>query len=190
MWVLVNLSLKVCSLRKHSTSVHRGLIQTLHWTDHIFRVRLIDNMKELGAHSTDLQQTRIQQQANCISHKIDAWIEIQKVYMPKTSLLCARDDDQCAPGVETHPTKIPLYLPSTALWLGAVDPSPNITIINDDEPPSSVDSELADCPCWLQLLSLQQPFSKPIIPHTALPISPYSNHSLHALLSIPSRYAS
>ncbi len=51
--------------------------------------------------------------------------------MPKTSLLHARDDDQHTPGVETHPTKIPLNLPSMALRLGAVDPSPNNTIIND-----------------------------------------------------------
>ncbi len=132
MWVRVNLLLKVCTLRKHSMSVHRELIQTLHWTEYIFRVRLIDDIKELGAHSTDLQWTRIQQQANHISRKIDAWIEIQKVYMPKTSLLCARDDDQHAPGVKTHPTKIPLYLPSMALWLGAVDTSPKNTIINDE----------------------------------------------------------
>ncbi|KAK0211960.1 hypothetical protein IW262DRAFT_1301412 [Armillaria fumosa] len=96
------------------------------------QVRLIDDIKELGAHSTDLQRTRIQHQANRISRKVDAWIEIQKVYMPKTSLLRARDDDRRPPGVETHPTKIPLYLPSTALRLGAVDPSPKNTIINDE----------------------------------------------------------
>ncbi|KAK0463310.1 hypothetical protein IW261DRAFT_1554191 [Armillaria novae-zelandiae] len=96
------------------------------------QVRLIDDIKELGAHSTDLQRTRIQQQANRISRKVDAWIEIQKVYMPKTSLLRARDDDRRPPGVETHPTRIPLYLPSTALRLGAVDPGPKNTIINDE----------------------------------------------------------
>ncbi|KAK0492044.1 hypothetical protein EDD18DRAFT_1079972, partial [Armillaria luteobubalina] len=93
---------------------------------------LINDIKELGAHSTDLQRTRIQQQANHISHKVDAWSKIQKVYMPKMSLLHARDDDRCPPGVETHPTKIPLYLPSMALRLDAVDPSPKNTIINDE----------------------------------------------------------
>ncbi|KAK0484153.1 hypothetical protein EDD18DRAFT_1311916 [Armillaria luteobubalina] len=96
------------------------------------QARLIDDIKELGAHSTDLQRTRIQQQANRISCKVDAWSEIQKVYMPKTSLLRARDDDQHPPGVETHPTKIPLYLPSMALRLDVVDPSPKNTIINDE----------------------------------------------------------
>ncbi|SJL07092.1 uncharacterized protein ARMOST_10435 [Armillaria ostoyae] len=84
------------------------------------QARLIDDIKELGAHSTDLQRTRIQQHANRISRKIEAWIKIQKVYMPKTSLLHARDDDRRAPGIEIHPTKIPLYLPSTALRLGVL----------------------------------------------------------------------
>ncbi|PBK58209.1 hypothetical protein ARMSODRAFT_1028440 [Armillaria solidipes] len=96
------------------------------------QARLIDDIKELGTHSTDLQRTRIQQQTNCISRKIEAWIKIQKVYMPRTSLLRTQDDDWCAPGVEIHPTKIPLYLPSTALRLGAVDPSPTNTILNDE----------------------------------------------------------
>ncbi|PBK70546.1 hypothetical protein ARMSODRAFT_1018078 [Armillaria solidipes] len=96
------------------------------------QARLIDDIKELGAHSTDLQRTRIQQHANRISCKIEAWTEIQKVYMPKTSLLRARDDDRRAPGIEIHPTKIPLYLPSTALRLGAVDTGPNNTIVNDE----------------------------------------------------------
>ncbi|KAK0237361.1 hypothetical protein EDD85DRAFT_953359 [Armillaria nabsnona] len=94
--------------------------------------RLIDDIKKLGTHSTDLQRTRIQQQTNRISRKIEAWIEIQKVYMPKTSLLHTWDDDRHTPGVEIHPTKIPLYLPSMALQLGAVDPSPTNTTLNDE----------------------------------------------------------
>ncbi|KAK0478018.1 hypothetical protein EDD18DRAFT_1087465, partial [Armillaria luteobubalina] len=85
-----------------------------------------------GAHPNIALNRMIQQQANRISRKVDAWSEIQKVYMPKTSLLRARDDDRRPPGVETHPTKIPLYLPSTALRLDAVDPSPKNTIINDE----------------------------------------------------------
>ncbi len=52
--------------------------------------------------------------------------------MPKTSLLRTRDDDWRTPGVEIHPTKIPLYLPLTALRLGAVDPSPTNTTLNDE----------------------------------------------------------
>ncbi|KAK0237943.1 hypothetical protein EDD85DRAFT_921417 [Armillaria nabsnona] len=96
------------------------------------QARLIDDIKELGAHSTDLQRTRIQQHANRISRKIEAWIEIQKVYMPKTGLLHVQDDDRHAPGIEIHPTKILLYLPSMALRLGAVDTGPNNTIVNDE----------------------------------------------------------
>ncbi len=59
-----------------------------------------------------------------------------------------------------------------------------------DEPPGSVCSQFADFPCSLMLPSLRWSFSKPIIPHMAIPLSPYSNHSSCALLSIPSRYAS
>ncbi len=61
-------------------------------------VRLIDDMTGLGTHSTDLQCTRVQQQVNRISRKIEAWIDVQKVYMPRTTLLRARDDDRRAPG--------------------------------------------------------------------------------------------
>ncbi len=46
----------------------------------ISRVQLIDDMARLGTCLTDLQQTRVQQQANRISHKIEAWIDVQKVY--------------------------------------------------------------------------------------------------------------
>ncbi len=89
-------------------------------------------MTGLGTHSTDLQRTRVQQQANRISHKIEAWIDVQKVYMPRTTLLRARDDDCCAPGVEVHTSNIPLYLPSHALWLNAVDVGTQTTVIDDE----------------------------------------------------------
>ncbi len=89
-------------------------------------------MNGLGTHSTDLQRTRVQQQANRISRKIDAWIDVQKAYMPGTTLLWARDDDHHAPGVEVHASKVPLYLPSHALRLNAVHPSTQNTVINDE----------------------------------------------------------
>ena len=52
--------------------------------------------------------------------------------MPKTSLLRTPDDDRCTPDVEIHPTKIPLYLPSTALRFHVVDSDPNNTTVNDE----------------------------------------------------------
>ncbi|KAK0462322.1 uncharacterized protein EV420DRAFT_1734532 [Desarmillaria tabescens] len=55
---------------------------------------------EFIAQGLQLEEAQVQQQANCISRKIEAWIDVQKVYMPRTTLLCARDDDRRAPGVE------------------------------------------------------------------------------------------
>ncbi len=89
-------------------------------------------MNGLGLHSTDLQRTRVQQQANCIYRKIEAWIDVQTVYMQRTTLLHASDDDNCAPGVEVHATKISLYLPSAAIPLNAIDLTTHGTVIEDE----------------------------------------------------------
>ncbi|KAK0431313.1 hypothetical protein EV421DRAFT_1893382 [Armillaria borealis] len=91
------------------------------------QVQLQDDMNILGSHTTDLQRSKVQTQANHIGRKIDAWIDIQKVYMPRTTLLWVRDDDHCPADTEVHPSKIPLYLPSAALKLNAVNPTTQIT---------------------------------------------------------------
>ncbi|KAK0436813.1 uncharacterized protein EV420DRAFT_1672100 [Desarmillaria tabescens] len=96
------------------------------------QVRLLADMNGLGIHSTDLQRTRVQQHANRIARKIEAWIEVQKVYMPRTTLLRTRDDDSRAPGVEVHPSKIPLYLPSHAVRLNAINVTTHKTILEDE----------------------------------------------------------
>ncbi|KAK0443017.1 uncharacterized protein EV420DRAFT_1649434 [Desarmillaria tabescens] len=146
----------------HSTALHQWRMMVLAWesdrtkpnpfsptlpvTENAVRLELAREEKakksieihhdvspsEFIAQGLQLEEAQIQQQTNRISRKIEAWIEIQKVYMPKTSLLCTRDDDWCTPGVEIHPTKIPLYLPLAALRLGAVDPSPTNTVLNDE----------------------------------------------------------
>ncbi|KAK0457087.1 uncharacterized protein EV420DRAFT_1271922, partial [Desarmillaria tabescens] len=96
------------------------------------QIQLVNDMAVLGAHSTNLQRTRVQQQANRISHKIEAWIDVQKVYMPRTTLLRTRDDDRHAPGVEVHTSKISLYLPSHVLRLNAVQTNIQNTIIDNE----------------------------------------------------------
>ncbi|SJL17634.1 uncharacterized protein ARMOST_21191 [Armillaria ostoyae] len=78
-------------------------------------------------------RSKVQTQANRIGWKIEAWIDVQKVYMPRTTLLRVRDDDRCPAGTEVHPSKIPLYLPSAALKLNAVNPTTQITIIDDKQ---------------------------------------------------------
>ncbi|SJL00980.1 uncharacterized protein ARMOST_04294 [Armillaria ostoyae] len=96
------------------------------------QVRLQHDIDTLGPHSTDLQCSKVQAQANHIQHKIKAWIDVQKVYMPKTALLRARDDDCHAVGKDIQPSKIPLYLPSTALRLNAIDLMMQKAIIDDE----------------------------------------------------------
>ncbi|KAK0478565.1 hypothetical protein EDD18DRAFT_1312566 [Armillaria luteobubalina] len=46
-------------------------------------VRLTDDIKEFGTHLTDLQWMQVQQQANHVLHKIEAWIEVQKTSVIK-----------------------------------------------------------------------------------------------------------
>ncbi|KAF5380091.1 hypothetical protein D9615_006268 [Tricholomella constricta] len=64
---------------------------------------------ELTSHSTDYQNTRIQVRRNVLRRKIDAWIEIQHLYMPALSLHRSKNtSDQ-----DEMPEKIPLMLPSS-----------------------------------------------------------------------------
>ncbi|KAK0436511.1 hypothetical protein EV421DRAFT_1892352 [Armillaria borealis] len=96
------------------------------------QVRLQYDIDALGPHSTDLQCTKVQAQENHISRKIEAWIDVQKVYMPRTTLLCTWDDDRRKVGAAVQPSKIPLYLPSTALRLNAIDALTQSTIVDDE----------------------------------------------------------
>ncbi|KAK0435653.1 hypothetical protein EV421DRAFT_1892517 [Armillaria borealis] len=96
------------------------------------QVRLQCDINALGSHSTDLQRMKVQAQENRIQRKIEAWIEVQKVYMPRTTLLCTRDEDRRAVGTTVPPSKIPLYLPSTALRLNAIDMTTQNTVVDDE----------------------------------------------------------
>ncbi|KAK0421727.1 hypothetical protein EV421DRAFT_1894097 [Armillaria borealis] len=96
------------------------------------RVWLQHDIDTLGPHSTDLQRSKVQAQANRIQRKIEAWIDVQKVYMPKTALLRAQDDDHHAVGKDIQPSKVPLYLPSTVLRLNAIDLTTQKVIIDDE----------------------------------------------------------
>ncbi|SJL15638.1 uncharacterized protein ARMOST_19142 [Armillaria ostoyae] len=96
------------------------------------QVRLQCDINALGSHSTDLQHTKVQAQENRIQRKIEAWIEVQKVYMPRTTLLRTRDEDRRAVRTTVPPSKIPLYLPSTALRLNAIDLTTQNTVVDDE----------------------------------------------------------
>ncbi|PBK98133.1 hypothetical protein ARMGADRAFT_1026237 [Armillaria gallica] len=75
----------------------------------------------------------VQAQANCIQCKIKARIDVQKVYMPKTALLHAQDDDHHAVGKDIQPSKVPLYFPSMALRLNTIDLTMQKAIIDDEQ---------------------------------------------------------
>ncbi|KAK0491685.1 hypothetical protein IW261DRAFT_1556825 [Armillaria novae-zelandiae] len=90
------------------------------------------DINALGPHSTDLQCTKVQTQENRLGHKIEAWISVHMVYMPRTALLHAHDDDRRKFGVTVQPSKIPLYLPSTTLKLNAIDSLTQSTILDNE----------------------------------------------------------
>ncbi|SJL12375.1 uncharacterized protein ARMOST_15801 [Armillaria ostoyae] len=96
------------------------------------QVRLQCDINALGSHSTDLQRTKVQAQDNRIQRKIEAWIEVQKIYMPRTTLLRTRDEDRRAVGTTVPPSKIPLYLPSAALRLNAIDLTTQSTVVDNE----------------------------------------------------------
>lgn len=48
----------------------------------IFRRRLHVDSSALGQHSTDIQRTRILTRRNALQRRLDAWTDIQRLYMP------------------------------------------------------------------------------------------------------------
>jgi hypothetical protein len=79
----------------------------------VVRRRLARDVKSLGLHSTDIQQSTITQRSNALLAKIKSWFFIQQLYCPTASLararaLAARPDD--SPTEMTQSIK--LFLPS------------------------------------------------------------------------------
>ncbi|KAM6504122.1 hypothetical protein JOM56_001065 [Amanita muscaria] len=73
--------------------------------------RLRTDMDNLGQHATDNQSAAILERANRLRRKIDAWSEIQHLYMPGVALLRAKEDKEGG-GKALDATSINLYLPS------------------------------------------------------------------------------
>ncbi|GBE78370.1 hypothetical protein SCP_0112550 [Sparassis crispa] len=64
----------------------------------------------LGAHSTDLQWAKVIKRCNALHHKIDAWADMQQLFMPSTVALRTRT---AAAAVKEVPVQeMALYLPS------------------------------------------------------------------------------
>jgi len=76
----------------------------------VFRHRLALDSAELGPHAS-LQQAKILEWSNALRHCIDAWIEIQHLYMPQlASIRVAADQEGGGKPSAVH--DIELYLPS------------------------------------------------------------------------------
>ncbi|SJL09554.1 uncharacterized protein ARMOST_12934 [Armillaria ostoyae] len=77
---------------RHDVSPSKLIAQGLQLEE--AQVRLQCDINALGLHLTDLQHTKVQAQDNRIQRKIEAWIEVQKIYMPRTTLLQTWDEDR------------------------------------------------------------------------------------------------
>lgn len=84
------------------------------------RFRLRKDSKALGPHSTSLQRTKIMQRANSLQRRIEAWSEIQHLYMPGAAVLRRRADQEGG-GDLVEPADIDLLLPSEVIGRVACD---------------------------------------------------------------------
>lgn len=64
----------------------------------------------LGAHATDNQLAKVQQNTNTLRRKIESWQDIQLLYMPFVS--CLRADE-----ASLHSSAEPIQVEAMALWL-------------------------------------------------------------------------
>ncbi|KAI0693247.1 hypothetical protein C8T65DRAFT_699285 [Cerioporus squamosus] len=83
--------------------------------------RLKSEVQALSMHATDLQRAKLQERQNVLRRRIDAWMEIQQLYMPGISTYRVRLMslvEECY-----MPHNIPLLLPSAAASLLPCDPS-------------------------------------------------------------------
>jgi hypothetical protein len=75
---------------------------------------------ELGERSTSLQQVKVVERSTSLRRKIDAWIEVQHLYMPAIALQRARADREGG-GQPPAVQNIQLFLPSETLGVCACD---------------------------------------------------------------------
>lgn len=77
------------------------------------RVCLKVDAKALDASATSLQLSKIQEQKNALNRKIKAWTNTQQLYMPKVTVIRAREHRAVANSTkDTQAYDIPLHFPS------------------------------------------------------------------------------
>lgn len=77
----------------------------------LFRRRLALDTAELGPHATSLQQAKLLERSNALRRRIDAWIEIQHLYIPQLASIRAAADQEGG-GKPSAAHDVELYLPS------------------------------------------------------------------------------
>ncbi|OBZ76108.1 hypothetical protein A0H81_03924 [Grifola frondosa] len=81
--------------------------------------RLHADAVALGQHATDLQRAKIQERRNSLQRQIEAWTEIQQLYIPGVVVLRARAGPSDSPVLAED---FPLWLPSAAVLKISVNP--------------------------------------------------------------------
>ncbi|KAF6755232.1 hypothetical protein DFP72DRAFT_1067940 [Ephemerocybe angulata] len=76
--------------------------------------------EELGMHSTDLQRAKVLERGNSILRKIEAWVSIQHLYIPRLATLRKTDEETAELAAPPAAYDIPLYLPSSVTHLKGV----------------------------------------------------------------------
>ncbi|KAG9310539.1 hypothetical protein JVU11DRAFT_9084 [Chiua virens] len=70
------------------------------------------DVSALGLHATDLQKANITTRRNALQRKIDAWIQVQLLYMPSVAALRSQTSSDDAEDTANRAEKIKLMLPS------------------------------------------------------------------------------
>ncbi|KAG1784907.1 uncharacterized protein HD556DRAFT_1451293 [Suillus plorans] len=74
--------------------------------------RLRWDISALGAHSTDLQRSKIQDRTNALQRKIEQWCQVQLLYMPSASRVRTTRSSSAGTSTEEKAHEIDLLLPS------------------------------------------------------------------------------
>ena len=83
------------------------------------RRRLLADIAALTTHSSDLQRAKIRERQNVLQRRIDAWIEIQSLYMP-AAMSCRQAEGSPESSHET-PERTTLFMPSELPQSAACD---------------------------------------------------------------------
>jgi hypothetical protein len=88
-------------------------LERLYSTEALYRRRLAEERRQLGPHSTNLQHAKVMERSNALHRRIDAWHNVQRLYIPGVSVILARLEEAAPPGVLAEPPhEMRLFLPS------------------------------------------------------------------------------